>query len=551
MFVILRKIHFFENSKSFQQVFNYAKYAKQSTCERKAKLEKQQFNLVRGCITSALKDRPSLSVSEFKTIGAELYSKCNEFKHISFHYHVFSVLFTLRPPNDSLENAKNFIEAFDIKNNSRLKKIFIQLYTKKASEFKLTEKEEQELIRICDEFIAQEFHIDSDCNAIIVTGLCATKDWRKAIELPHSNDISLNSLAQKAIHENDIDLAWNILHRLTNLSHDHRLTTKTITAFAEYFDENPTRISTHAGKLFFLCEKLKMLFNEPSIKELVDVLERHGHHAKTTNINFSGVCNVCKNHLEAARTLSDSELNILRAEFTKNVVKGADIYQNTTPDEWDSFERMIQENGPFDIVIDGLNVSYGANANNAHICAFSKLTFSKRDNKAPSALSLKNAVEQLCNEGKRILVIGRTHMKYWAKMRRIRQIATVFFVDNKSVDDLFLLYAALQSGQHAHILSNDYMKQHKFSIEEKYRELFKLWQQEHWYGFILDQNKSLQLVKPMQYKMYIHKVNDFWHLPFKTNKHIESKLWNNYELPENWACIRIKDNVECNHMATV
>ena len=47
-----------------------------------------------------------------------------------------------------------------------------------------------------------------------------------------------------------------------------------------------------------------------------------------------------------------------------NVVKGADIYQKTTPEEWQAFERTIKENGPFDIVMDGLNVSYLANERN-------------------------------------------------------------------------------------------------------------------------------------------------------------------------------------------
>lgn len=46
------------------------------------------------------------------------------------------------------------------------------------------------------------------------------------------------------------------------------------------------------------------------------------------------------------------------------MVKGADIYQKTTPDEWQRFESVIHENGPFDIVMDGLNVAYLANEKN-------------------------------------------------------------------------------------------------------------------------------------------------------------------------------------------
>lgn len=42
----------------------------------------------------------------------------------------------------------------------------------------------------------------------------------------------------------------------------------------------------------------------------------------------------------------------------KRVVKGSDIYQKTSPDEWKRFERVIEENRPFDIVMDGLNMAH-------------------------------------------------------------------------------------------------------------------------------------------------------------------------------------------------
>lgn len=43
------------------------------------------------------------------------------------------------------------------------------------------------------------------------------------------------------------------------------------------------------------------------------------------------------------------------------VVAGNDIYLKTTPKEWESFVRVIEENGPFDIVVDGLNVAFASN----------------------------------------------------------------------------------------------------------------------------------------------------------------------------------------------
>lgn len=116
----------------------------------------------------------------------------------------------------------------------------------------------------------------------------------------------------------------------------------------------------------------------------------------------------------------------------------------------------------------------------------------------------------------------------------------VFFFIFRSKDDIFILYAALSSGPNSFILSNDFMRQHKHAIGRQFNNLFKLWQQQHWYGYTTDTNKAIKLVKPMQFKMYCHKINDCWHLPFKSQEEIDSNTWSYYELPKNWICVRLK-----------
>lgn len=100
----------------------------------------------------------------------------------------------------------------------------------------------------------------------------------------------------------------------------------------------------------------------------------------------------------------------------------------------------------------------------------------------------------------------------------------------------------MYSGQNSYILSNDYMRQHRFAIGPKFNELFKKWQQEHWYGFKIGADKPIDLIKPMQFKMYTHKIGDYFHLPYKTIAEIESKTFNYYDQPKHWACIRIRKN---------
>lgn len=147
MFVLLKNKLFHRKSKIFHQACDYAKYSKTLIflyCRAK---DKKRYELVRTCIKSALKNRKSLSPSEFKTIETELCSKSYEFKYRGYCRYVFKVLSELQPPNDSLENAKHFVEAYNLKNNQRFKLQMINFYAKKASETNLTDEEEQELLR--------------------------------------------------------------------------------------------------------------------------------------------------------------------------------------------------------------------------------------------------------------------------------------------------------------------------------------------------------------------------------------------------------------------
>lgn len=83
---------------------------------------------------------------------------------------------------------------------------------------------------------------------------------------------------------------------------------------------------------------------------------------------------MCKSNLDAVR-ITPKDFTALQHEFLNNVVNGDDIYQKTTPEEWQAFEQIIKQNGPFDIVMDGLNVSYLANDQNIH--RDGKFVFSK------------------------------------------------------------------------------------------------------------------------------------------------------------------------------
>jgi hypothetical protein len=54
--------------------------------------------------------------------------------------------------------------------------------------------------------------------------------------------------------------------------------------------------------------------------------------------------------------ISDENFNLLRDTFVEKSLVGQDVFINTTPDEMKEFQHFLKRNGPYDVVIDGLNV---------------------------------------------------------------------------------------------------------------------------------------------------------------------------------------------------
>lgn len=150
MLRISTNLKYFLSLKSIRTpLLPYSKFTKlKSNEEREAELKQQRFNSVRTTITSALKSRKSMPVSEWKEILTELQKNPVFKTDRTIKTIMFDVLMSLRRPNDSMQNAKNFIESFNLTYDLSVKRAIIQLYAKKASEEKLSETEEQELIEL-------------------------------------------------------------------------------------------------------------------------------------------------------------------------------------------------------------------------------------------------------------------------------------------------------------------------------------------------------------------------------------------------------------------
>lgn len=126
---------------------------------------------------------------------------------------------------------------------------------------------------------------------VITHGLCATREWKRALELNrYVSNSSLNILIRKVIRENEIDLMWELLNNLKQFRAEHRyIASKTCCAMVKYFERYPKIIDQNAEGFFRICESIEHIFDEKSAHELARAIQRTGRQAKIIKMDFSWV----------------------------------------------------------------------------------------------------------------------------------------------------------------------------------------------------------------------------------------------------------------------
>ncbi|NWU12143.1 MRPP3 ribonuclease, partial [Cephalopterus ornatus] len=260
-----------------------------------------------------------------------------------------------------------------------------------------------------------------------------------------------------------------------------------------------------------------------SIKLWFESIPGRNWRGHLTNIKDSGQCPVCTHQLEDSN-LTEEEYNNLSERIIRDVIHGTDTFRKTSPQEFEAFQTFVENRLPFDIVIDGLNVS--------HIKP-----------KRMHCENLLDAINCLAKDNVRLLVLGRKHMlinsSNWKReiMKEMQNKADFFLAENISEDDAFLLYATLRSGKHCKFVTRDFLRDHKACLSDSLtRHLFRKWQRGHqivlssMFFSVFSQQPALR------YDCVVQTTGDTWHIPYKDV--FEEKY--SYQVPRKWLCIQQK-----------
>ncbi|NXI46770.1 MRPP3 ribonuclease, partial [Galbula dea] len=381
--------------------------------------------------------------------------------------------------------------------------------------------------------------LESGAYNLCIRGLSNSDQWRRALTLLEEvkkvmipSRTNYESCIKAAGHHQEINLAFELYHEMLNKD-----LVPTLDVLHALFDFSRGMKGAELQKELFgilLYLRENQIYPHKrfmqSIKLWFESIPGGNWRGHLTSIKDSGQCPVCNYQLEDS-DLTEEEYNHLRERIIKDVIHGTDTFRKTSPQEFEAFQAFVENRLPFDIVIDGLNVS--------HI--------------KPRRMQCENlfhAINCLAKENGRLLVLGRKHMlvnsSNWKRgiMKEMQSKADFFFAENISEDDAFLLYATLRSGKHCKFVTRDFLRDHKACLSDSLtRHLFRKWQRGHQIVLLIYCIKSKKMFflvfiqqAAFRYDCVVQTTGDTWHIPYKDI--FEEKY--SYQVPRKWLCLRQK-----------
>ncbi|XP_020808788.1 mitochondrial ribonuclease P protein 3-like [Drosophila serrata] len=165
-----------------------------------------------------------------------------------------------------------------------------------------------------------------------------------------------------------------------------------------------------------------------------------------------GKCQACQHHLQPVANTNE-QFRQLSECFLERVLISRDVFERSSPEEVARFKKYVERTALYDCL----------------------------------AKLVATVVRHFRDQDKRVLVLGREHMRSWSKkaMHYVQNNARLSLTNNLSQDDSFLFYATLRSGQETDFFSRDLMRSHAFHLGPELKPIFRRWQQEHQLSLVI------------------------------------------------------------------
>ena len=218
--------------------------------------------------------------------------------------------------------------------------------------------------------------------------------------------------------------------------------------------EKGTAAAQEAMEKFYVLLQRKQLFISRRLATELTKYTREAKISKVFSINndLSSKCQNCGDSLNKYKIDDDSREKIMKI-LIDFMIKKNDVYLKTSPLELQKFLTFLNKNEPFDLVVDQPNVSF-------------KPFSGKHSNFFNQSRNLFDSVKHFSDLGWNTLLVCRPEVRRFPHYRSLSSLrfVSLFVLDANTEDDLFLLLAALHSGDQCQLLTNDYLRQHLYQI---------------------------------------------------------------------------------------
>ncbi|XP_064920135.1 mitochondrial ribonuclease P catalytic subunit isoform X2 [Columba livia] len=208
--------------------------------------------------------------------------------------------------------------------------------------------------------------LESGAYSLLIKGLSNSDQWRMALTLLEEvkqlmipSRGSYESCIKAASRHQEMNLAFQLYCEM--LAEDLVPTLDVLQGFFDF--SRGMKGAELQNQLFGILLYLRENQIYPhktfiwSIKLWFESIPGGNWRGHLTNIKDSGQCPVCNHQLEDSN-LTEEEYKCLRERIIKDVIHGTDTFRKTSPQEFEAFQTFVENRLPFDIVIDGLNVSH-------------------------------------------------------------------------------------------------------------------------------------------------------------------------------------------------
>ncbi|XP_018496115.1 mitochondrial ribonuclease P catalytic subunit [Galendromus occidentalis] len=377
----------------------------------------------------------------------------------------------------------------------------------------------EEILRCWREIGSRSPEVLPQHASYIIRGLLRTPEWRSAVDILKAEPIGTKNalgagVIAKLFEEGADSEAFDLYSRSDSYCID---------AEADACMEDPDRAERYLDMIVKMEFKLSYNFD---IEKRTSW--RKHFEANRAKMKWNSECSCCRTRLPPGR-ISSHDFSKMR-EACLNLIlndRAGSLHLSTTPGEMDRFQNFIRRNGPYDAIIDGLNVVY------RYELPLRRIHGLLEDYKARGF--------------SRILILLRSHAKREFNMMKLPPDVDMYCVQNASRDDPYIILAALLSHDRCRLLSFDFYRDHiyrlkkskQFDRDDNTARTFFKWLNTHKDSFI-DFQKPGSAAPTIKLRMapahfpVPHVDIGGWHIPFvqKTG------------YPPTWLCLRRRDSFD-------